>query len=216
MARILYKITNLINGKCYIGQTNNFNLRMSAHKATYKSMVSKAIHKYGKENFKFEKLAIFEDYMIDDAEQKAINVFNTICPNGYNLDNGGCLQKQMSDEAKKKLSKSKTGKPSNRKGKTMSEETRQRLSQSKKGKPISQKIKDMLLNYAKNQKMSEATKKKISDARKGKKLSEGHKQKLSIAKMGRKLSEETKQKMSEAQKLAYKEGRRKCGKYLQQ
>ncbi len=34
MAKVLYKITNLIDGKCYIGQTSvkGFNYRMTAHK----------------------------------------------------------------------------------------------------------------------------------------------------------------------------------------
>lgn len=29
---LIYKIPNLINGKCYIGKTNNFEKRMKEHK----------------------------------------------------------------------------------------------------------------------------------------------------------------------------------------
>ena len=52
----LYKITNIINNKKYIGITNNYKKRWSNHRCgNSKNMViAKAIKKYGKENFLFE------------------------------------------------------------------------------------------------------------------------------------------------------------------
>jgi group I intron endonuclease len=108
MERILYKITNLINGKCYIGQTKNFDRRMKAHirvENTY-SIIHKAIKKYGEENFIFEKLAICEDSIIDEIEAKAIKVFNCLIPNGYNIDIGGGACKQLNATTKEKISAS--------------------------------------------------------------------------------------------------------------
>lgn len=54
----IYKITNMLDGTFYIGQTINPSSRWSAHKRCYYSEVGKAILKNGYENFKFE--VIFE------------------------------------------------------------------------------------------------------------------------------------------------------------
>lgn len=56
----IYKITNLINNKIYIGSTNNFYYRKSAHLSKLKlnkhfnSHLQRSYNKYGKNNFKFE------------------------------------------------------------------------------------------------------------------------------------------------------------------
>lgn len=55
----IYKITNKINGKFYIGQSNNINRRFQEH--ITKGQLSRipldiAIQKYGKENFLYETL----------------------------------------------------------------------------------------------------------------------------------------------------------------
>ena len=78
--RILYKITNLINGKCYIGQTKDYDKRMLVHikYGNNYSLVHKAIKKYGVDSFMFERLAILEDRLIDETEVKAIKIFNSL------------------------------------------------------------------------------------------------------------------------------------------
>ena len=53
----IYKITNNINGKVYIGQSNNIQRRFSEHQTKGESSripIDVAIQKYGKENFSFE------------------------------------------------------------------------------------------------------------------------------------------------------------------
>ena len=88
----LYQITNLINGKIYIGQTNNIQKRWSNHKCgnSPNQVIAKAIKKYGKENFQFEVLyrnISIED--IDELEIKTIQEKNSLVPNGYNVSRGG-------------------------------------------------------------------------------------------------------------------------------
>ena len=88
----LYQITNLINGKIYIGQTNNITKRWSNHKCANSPdmAIARAIRKYGVENFKFEVL--FKNVPIeeiDNLEIKTIEEKNCRVPNGYNVALGG-------------------------------------------------------------------------------------------------------------------------------
>ena len=89
----LYKITNLVNGKLYIGITVNPKLRERQHftKRTTNSLVCRAVKKYGRENFKFEVLCIgTKDYILN-LEVKAIESYNSSSINGYgyNIHSGG-------------------------------------------------------------------------------------------------------------------------------
>lgn len=90
----IYKITNNINGKIYVGQSNNIQRRFSEHQnrgATSRIPVDVAIQKYGKENFSFE---IIEECSIEQLNQREtywITYFNSI-ENGYNCSVGGDQQ----------------------------------------------------------------------------------------------------------------------------
>lgn len=91
----IYKITNLINNKCYIGQTKrNPMLRWYEHKyyskkgVTYKSAIYHAMQKHGIDNFSFEILESVSNTLLDEREQYYIETLNTfIC--GYNNTKGG-------------------------------------------------------------------------------------------------------------------------------
>jgi group I intron endonuclease len=90
MIYYLYKITNLLNGKQYIGITNKPKKRWRSHKSTNKKYpISLAIQKYSQENFEFKILVIGTEEYIKELEIKAIAAFNTKAPNGYNLTDGG-------------------------------------------------------------------------------------------------------------------------------
>lgn len=92
MIKAIYRITNLINNKVYIGQTIHPNKRWQEHQQRAKTHydnypIHLAIDKYGAKNFSFEILEWTEDY--DNEEARLINEYNSISPNGYNLIEGG-------------------------------------------------------------------------------------------------------------------------------
>lgn len=84
----IYKITNKINGKKYVGQSNNINRRFSEHCLRSEIPIDIAIQKYGKENFLFE---VLEECSLDELDSKEIywiekeNSFK----GGYNCNVGG-------------------------------------------------------------------------------------------------------------------------------
>ena len=89
----LYKITNTVNDKLYIGVTSNPKDREKAHfygrSQTAKSLIKNAIDKYGVEIFRFEILVMGERDYIYDLERKAISSYQSISPTGYNIKPGG-------------------------------------------------------------------------------------------------------------------------------
>ena len=90
MGKYIYKITNKINGLCYIGQSKDPDRRFKEHcqrNESYNSLVHQAIVKYGKDNFTFEVLGFFEDY--NEKEKAFIKEFDCLAPHGYNIQEGG-------------------------------------------------------------------------------------------------------------------------------
>jgi len=55
----IYKLTNKINGKIYIGQSKNIKGRMKGHRDKKLTVISDAIQKYGWTNFKKEAIEIY-------------------------------------------------------------------------------------------------------------------------------------------------------------
>ena len=174
----IYMYTNKINGKRYIGQTRNFLKRHKGHQwetTSEKSRTShhafhKALKKYGINNFSIDILAqnIESQQERDELERAFIAYFNTICPNGYNISDGGNvganLRAGKSDEELEDWH-TKIGKA--HKGKVVSEETKKKMSEAHVGK-----------------KLIEETRRKMSEAQKGRKHSEETKEKLSKKKIG--------------------------------
>ena len=85
----IYKITNLIDGKVYIGlTTRTVEMRWKEHCRHDSLEVDKAIQEYGKYNFTIETLEECDDSILDDREQYWINYYNSY-NNGYNQTLGG-------------------------------------------------------------------------------------------------------------------------------
>ena len=92
---IIYKITNDVNNKIYVGKTNNFIRRYREHfmKTNIKNDPNKALylamHKYGFEHFTMSIIEECEDSIWEEREQYWINTYNSLTPNGYNMIDGG-------------------------------------------------------------------------------------------------------------------------------
>lgn len=109
---IIYKFTNNVNGKSYIGQTNDFKRRKSEHiscaKRKCEFAVHRAIHKYGLGAFTWEVL-----HECDDREELSKMEIHYIKEhdtyrNGYNMTVGGehsVAGRKGSPEHRMKMSK---------------------------------------------------------------------------------------------------------------
>lgn len=85
----IYKITNLINGKIYIGQSINIERRFSEHCHKNEILIDKEIQKIGKNFFTFEIIEECPLLELDNREIYWIKYYNSIFPNGYNCTEGG-------------------------------------------------------------------------------------------------------------------------------
>lgn len=90
----IYKITNLVNDKIYIGQTKQDpNKRWSNHKSkarkkkNRKNMaITNSIAQYGEEKFIFEVIDYADSpEKLNELEEYYIIKLNSLCPNGYNI-----------------------------------------------------------------------------------------------------------------------------------
>lgn len=96
MMGIIYRVTNKINGKVYIGQTiQSLKDRWYRHcakknlsKAEMNMHIKRAIFKYGKENFDIEVLEECDSSMLNERERYYISYFDSY-HNGYNSTPGG-------------------------------------------------------------------------------------------------------------------------------
>ena len=186
---LIYKTTNLINGKIYIGQKtvhkgkliNSLNDLLQTDYYGSSKALNKDIKEFGTENFRREVLE--EDIQSKEelnAKETEWNLkFNATNPEiGYNISKqsypffSGC---KHTEESKKKQSISKKGKTSPNKGKITSEETKKKISDSKKGKnPWNKGLKNI---YSKEvlEKMSKSHKNHLDTKETKLKKSEGHK-----------------------------------------
>lgn len=98
----IYKIQNLINQKCYIGQSTNIERRWRDEKRTafdpiaknYNYPISKAFRKYGLENFNFEIIEECAQSELNERERYWINQYDSFF-NGYNQTLGGDSTKNL-------------------------------------------------------------------------------------------------------------------------
>ena len=104
---IIYKTTNIINGKIYIGQDSKNNKNYLGGGI----LIKKALLKYGKENFIKEIIEYCNNKNeLNEREIYWIEFFNaTDHTVGYNIETGGNA-KNHSDETRKKIGDSKRGK----------------------------------------------------------------------------------------------------------
>lgn len=174
--KCIYLRTNTVNGKQYVGQTNDFKQREYDWKrATYYAgpIINRARDKYGIENFKAEVLKeCGTQEQLNFWEQYYIKELDTKVPNGYNLTDGGggCSGYHHTEEQRAKLSESRKGRLPWNKGLTNETDERVRRSSiSRTGSKRSEEMKRKNSEMKKGNKNwlgkhhSEETKKKISE-----------------------------------------------------
>lgn len=198
---IIYKATNLINNKIYIGKTVlSLEQRIKNHlkksKTNKRIYFHKAIHKYGIENFKWE--IIYNSSSLKDLNEKEIYYINYYRKNKnnkiYNITNGGSGGDTLSNHPNKKnickkIGKSQRGKPKP----PFTEEHKKNIGNAHRGKFVGKEARKHLSIACKGKKNgmygkhhSEETKRKISEKRKGIFPSTEIRKKLSIACRGKK------------------------------
>lgn len=136
MYMFIYKITNKITNKIYIGQTTrNPYIRWNKHQRISLnpnnkdfSFIHSSIRKYGVDNFTFDVIDTAENKEeLNEKEIYYIKKFNSMAPNGYNLTSGGQSPRVLSERTRKLLSETKLGALNPNYGKHPSEETRKKL-----------------------------------------------------------------------------------------
>lgn len=183
----IYIHTNKVNGKKYIGQTSlSPNQRWKGGNGYKKCpLFYRAIKKYGWDNFEHSVRRV-PTCLLDSMERNLISLYKANDKlYGYNLEDGGCSNKHLSEETKKKLSESRKGINNPRYGKEWTESQRRARSLMRgENHPF----------YGKH--FSEEHRRKLSESKKGRKLTEEHKKKLSVSCSRYRPTEETRKKTS--------------------
>lgn len=106
----IYKITNKVNGKVYVGQTIRFNKRVSHHKVLLRQGCHKNkalqsdFNNFGIDSFAFEIIEKVESSLNFDADQLErfwIKFYNSMNPEkGYNMQSGGISGFKQTEESK--------------------------------------------------------------------------------------------------------------------
>jgi group I intron endonuclease len=169
---IIYKITNKVNGKCYIGRTTSLKKRFEKHLSGGTPPLRHAVRKFGKENFTIEVLCKIPDKLAT-LERKYIKDFKSYDRHyGYNRSLDGCSSKgchwKHSKQALERMSKAQ----------------KKRYSET----PMLESTRDKLRKNAFKQfeaGMPKETKAKISNTLSGRELTKEHRQRISKALRGR-------------------------------
>ena len=190
---IIYKTTNLITGKIYVGQDSKNN---SKYLGSGKYLWN-AIKKHGKENFKKEIICeCFSKEELNEKEKFWIKILKCKTPNGYNITDGGegTLGRNHTEEEKIKMKEFMNGNKYSL-GSKRSEEFKNNIRKINKGN-----------KYNLGKKQTEEHKRKTGEKSKGRIKSIEERESISIRMkgnkncLGRKHTYEEKKKICEKNK----------------
>lgn len=206
----VYKVTNMINNKIWIGKTVNFEKRKKLHirdlRSKREGFFYDDFRKHGENNFKWEILQYYNTRKeLSDGEIYYISLFESTNKNkGYNVALGGdgCIipNRKLSEERKKAIGDFHRGK---KRPQHVIDIIRKANTGKKRTEEQKQKLRDLYIGTTR----TEEIKKKISDGQTGpknhfysKKHTDASKEKMRQAKLGKKATESHKKKISEALK----------------
>lgn len=226
----VYAITNVKNGKSYIGSTINFQKRKREHwnlligDKHWNNKLQHSWNKHGESAFQFHILEIVDDktklieseqYWLDATQCHMRNKGYNICPTAAN-----CLGRPVSEKTREKMRK-KIWSPEMRMkmskrirgenhpfwGKHLTSGHKAKIGAAHKGKIVSAETRAKLSKALSGKNhpnfgkpMSEEQKAKISAAHKGKIISDETRCRMGNAQRGKVMSDEAKEKISDAMK----------------
>ena len=107
----IYKITNEINGDCYIGSSKDIERRWKQHLYLSQKQgkrseyhLYRAFRKFGIENFSFAVLELCQEEQLIELEQKYYSIYNPTYNNIQPKENPACneeIKKKIKQECKK-------------------------------------------------------------------------------------------------------------------
>ena len=164
----IYLVTNKVNNKQYIGQSicKDIKTRWKQHRVKDTKSIGNyllsAYNKYGIDNFTYKIVCICFDEDCNKFEEEYIKKFNTLAPNGYNLQSGG--KRIYVKKDKLKLSEEQLQKMRDRMlGIKLSDKTKKKIADASRGKIITQNTRDKISKSMTGKKrgpMSKETKEK--------------------------------------------------------
>ena len=175
----VYLITNMINGKQYVGQTRtSVEYRIKEH-IWKKSPIGRDIKELGRENFSVETIEVcFSHEEVDYRERFWIKELDCKVPKGYNRTDGG----------------------NGSSGVVCSAETREKIAAAKRGRPLSPEHRAAIAATNRGRKPSPEEIAKAAAARRGKPLSPEHRAAIGAGHRGKKHSPEWVKKQADAQR----------------
>lgn len=104
----IYVIKNTENNKIYVGQTTrSIEIRWREHRNDKNRLLSQDIKKFGHDKFIFVEQIEMDNNILDEEENKYINKYDSLYPNGYNIEPGSITYLKL--EHTSKGGKSETG-----------------------------------------------------------------------------------------------------------
>jgi len=141
----IYKITNKINGKIYIGKHQTTNINDSYYGSGAKLLL--AIEKYGKQNFIKEVLFTYDnEHDMNEKEKEIITEEFVSRKDTYNIGVGGEGGPHFKGKTHSLESRIKMGRFKNR---THSTETKAKIAEANRNRKVSDKTKQKIAEKAK-------------------------------------------------------------------